>query len=390
MQLKRKQGIDSVIGRIGIAILRVPVYLIGLISRRDHSPALQGPIMFIKMQGGGSLVLALPAIASIREAYPDNHCCLLTVTSLKPFADSLGVFDEIICVDESNIIAMGVSSFRAMLRSFRMDTVVDLEVYSRMTTVFSALTMARNRIGFYLENTFWRRGIHTHLIFLNRFSCVGLFYEEIARYLGVAEIKPARECSASLRKQLIPIDRDGSRRMITIGHGCSELGTERMLTGAQWLRVFQNKRVRSEEVVFLGGAGEQDQATIIIGELESHFPGATFRNECGRLSLIESVSCIDASDAFWGIDSALLHYARLLGKNTVSFWGPTDPRTRLRDEPGLESEIYYHKVLCSPCIHVAEEPPCHGNNICIKAIFDREDKKNNSLVTHSRLSGNDS
>jgi len=345
--------------------------------------------MFIKMQGGGSLVLAWPAIASIREAYPDNHCCLLTARSLKPFAESLGVFDEIICIDDTNIMALGVSSFRALLRSFRMDTVVDLEVYSRMTTVLSTLTMARNRIGFYLENTFWRRGLHTHLIFLNRFSLISLFYEEIARYLGVPEIKPVRECAASLRERLIPIARDNSRTMITIGHGCSELGTERVLTAAQWLTVFQGRGVSSEEVLFLGSADERGQATIIIDQLESHFPGVAFRNESGKLSLVDSLSYIDASDEFWGIDSALLHYARLLGKSTVSFWGPTDPRTRLRDEPGLESEIYYNKVSCSPCVHVAEEPPCHGNNICIKAIFDDKSPTPRSLVTRSRLTGND-
>lgn len=390
MQLKRKQRIDLIVGGLGLALLRLPVYLSGLLLRRDHEPILRGPVMFIKMQGGGSLLLALPAIASIREAYPDNHCCLLTVSSIKPFADSLGIFDEVICLDDTNIFSLAASSFRALSRSFRMDTVIDLEVYSRMTTVFSTLTMARNRIGFYLDRAFWRRGIQTHLIFLNRFSRVSLFYDEIARHLGVTKIKPAHDYTRNLLEQLIPFDREVDRGLITIGHGCSELVTERMLTAGQWLTVFQDRGVTSEEIIFLGDAGERRQANVIIEELKPHFPDAILRNECGELSLMQSVSCIAASDAFWGIDSALLHYARLLRRNTVSFWGPSDPRTRLIDEPELKSEIYYNKVACSPCIHVAEEPPCHGNNICIKAIFESKENNTDALITRSNLSRDDS
>ncbi|HAM49431.1 MAG TPA: hypothetical protein DCP92_01550 [Nitrospiraceae bacterium] len=81
---------------------------------------------------------------------------------------------------------------------------------------------------------------------------------------------------------------------------------------------------------------------------------------CGRLSLMESISSINSSQEIWGIDSVLLHYARLPGKKNVSFWGPADPRARLKSEQDLISEIYYVKGPCSPCIPVAEYSPCKG------------------------------
>jgi ADP-heptose:LPS heptosyltransferase len=95
-------------------------------------------------------------------------------------------------------------------------------------------------------------------------------------------------------------------------------------------------------------------------------------NDCGERSLAESVAEIAASDEFWGVDSGLLHYAWLLDTKSVSFWGPTDPRTRLRSTDRSQHEIYYRKVICSPCIHVAETPPCGGNNICIQGLFGGE------------------
>jgi ADP-heptose:LPS heptosyltransferase len=70
------------------------------------------------------------------------------------------------------------------------------------------------------------------------------------------------------------------------------------------------------------------------------------------------------------IDSALLHFARLLGIPTISFWGPTDPASRLRVSEFNRDEIHYHKLPCSPCVHVAQEPPCRGDNLCMRFAVD--------------------
>ena len=46
------------------------------------------------------------------------------------------------------------------------------------------------------------------------------------------------------------------------------------------------------------------------------------------MTLQESLGELAGASGFWGVDSALLHYARILGVRCVSYWGPTDPRTR--------------------------------------------------------------
>ena len=71
---------------------------------------------------------------------------------------------------------------------------------------------------------------------------------------------------------------------------------------------------------------------------------------------------------FWGIDSALLHYARLFGARCVSFWGPTSPTSLLKPMPIVE-EVHYGAIACSPCVHVAESPPCEGRNLCMTALL---------------------
>jgi ADP-heptose:LPS heptosyltransferase len=89
-------------------------------------------------------------------------------------------------------------------------------------------------------------------------------------------------------------------------------------------------------------------------------------NVCG-LELPKSLARLAACRECWAIDSALLHYARLFGLRSVSFWGPTAPRTLLKPAP-IDEEVHYAEVACSPCVHAAESPPCAGHNLCMTAL----------------------
>jgi ADP-heptose:LPS heptosyltransferase len=135
------------------------------------------------------------------------------------------------------------------------------------------------------------------------------------------------------------------------------------------------------EVVFLGAQQDEKLAAGIIDRLSHDFINIDFINLCGKTSLGESLSVLSLSDEFWGVDSALNHYARLLKIKCVSFWGPTDPKSYLRKIPGLQEEIVYCKIPCSPCIHVTETPPCMGDNVCIQNLFSDKKRDWTGLVT---------
>jgi ADP-heptose:LPS heptosyltransferase len=246
---------------------------------------------------------------------------------------------------------------------------VDLEVHSRLTTAFSTLTLARNRVSFWLEDIFWRRGLASHLVFFNRSSGSFHFYDRIADLFGVG-VSTRQECRAALQRAC---RREVQGRQqgadVCIGFACSELGQERMLTPRQWVAAFHlNLRPGQTTFAFLGGPGDRDQADRIITAVQEAFPQLTLHNACGKWTLKDSVAVLFASPEFWGIDSSLLHLARIVGLRCISYWGPTDPATRLRDW-GLDEQTYYRKIACSPCVHTSEEPPCRGDNRCIQGLF---------------------
>jgi ADP-heptose:LPS heptosyltransferase len=369
MNIRTRQTIDRYLGTIFLVLVRPFVQLTGFIFNIDHSPKPRGEILILKMLGGGSLVVAFPSLLGLRRTYPDHRLTLLTTPSVRPFAEVLGLFDRIIVVDDSSFLKTLFSSLYALICCFRVDTVLNLEVYSKLATAFSLLTLARNRIEFYLEYVFWRRHISTHLIFFNRFAGVYHFYEQAVRLLG-AEPVALVECREFLRARLPKNAKPEGLHRVAVGHGCSSFGRERALNAGQWSQFMEGQKTEREaEIHFLGSKEDRVLAEQIISACQNKNLKWTWRNHCGEMTLPESLGLLCGMDGFWGVDSSLHHFARLLGIPCVSFWGPTAPETRLQPIAGLKETVLYKRLTCSPCVHVAEFPPCRGNNLCIQGHF---------------------
>jgi ADP-heptose:LPS heptosyltransferase len=375
LELRTKKLLDFSLGGVFIGLLKPFVVLLGRLLHRDHTPVLRDRMAVIKLMGGGSLVIALPALLGLRTRYPLCHFVLVTTPGVAPFGEALGIFDELIVLDDSGISRLIVSTLGALRRLGSIDTVIDLEVYSRLTTVLSVLTRARNRVGFYLETVFWREGLSTHLIFFNRFSGNHLFYEAIAALFG-AQPATRADCARQVTAHLAtrsgatkPTEVDSpltsAATRAALGFACSDLGRERMLSPDQWARVLPPRLRGFTDVHLLGSASDREAAAALMTRLEAALPAIRWHNDCDGRSLDDSLRMLSECSLFLGIDSAMLHFARLFGLPSKSFWGPTDPSTLLKDfDPELE-EITYVKIACSPCIHVAEVPPCRGNNVCM-------------------------
>jgi ADP-heptose:LPS heptosyltransferase len=152
-----------------------------------------------------------------------------------------------------------------------------------------------------------------------------------------------------------------------LGVLCSEIARERQLTSEQWAILLRGKfAVEQLELNLFGSKSEMNQMQSIEQQLRQHLPGVTINNFCGRLSLHDSAAILTELDEFWSIDTGLLHIARLIGLRVTSFWGPTRPDTRILRTPDVREVVFYHKIHCSPCVHNSEQPPCHGNNICMQ------------------------
>lgn len=371
MHLNIKKAIDLYIGGTLIIVLRPIVILFGKLLKRDHSLIPQGDITIIKLLGGGSLVIGLPALYAIKKAYPHHKLQILTTKSIAPFAKTLHIFDEILILDDSNILKLLTSSLSGLKKLFRTDTIIDWEVYSRLTTIFALFSCARNRIGFYREDVKSRTNFSTHLVFFNLYYGSWYFYEELSQLIG-AQIPPYSEVRNHFKKFFPQQETKRSDAIkIGIGHSCSDLSKERMLTAKEWEEVFiKNINPHKKyKVYFFGAPQDSSFSEKIIQQIKPKKLPIEFFDRCGKTKLTESLQEMTQLDEFWAIDSALLHYARLMNLKMLTFFGPTSPHSLLKPIPNINETINYKQVHCSPCVHVTESPPCKGDNICIKNLF---------------------
>jgi ADP-heptose:LPS heptosyltransferase len=376
MKLKLKLLIDYYVGGAIHVLLKPVVFTLGKILRRNHRLEALDEVTFIKMLGGGSLVIAYPSLLALKQKLPHLRLNLMTTQAVKPFADLLAIFDEIIVIRDENFLHLAIDSLRAIVRLWRAKALVDLEIHSRLSSLFTLLTCAFNRIGFYTDVSYWRTSLYTHLLFYNKFAPVHLIYDQVTELLGgqPGHFPSAKaEFLKNINKRAVP-PLSTDRAWVGVAPGCSDLGRERMLTAEQWSTVLEKRCSLQDNLglVFIGGPRDTIMAQGIISRLQPRFLQAKFLDACGQHNLGDSVALMRQLDTFYCIDSGLLHYARMLDLKTISFWGPTDPASRLRPQDNARDEIHYLRLSCSPCVHIAADAPCQGNNICMAASVEPE------------------
>ena len=366
MNFRTKQAVDYWLGGFLLFCLFLPVRVLGIALRRDHRISRRKGCAVIKLVGAGSLLLAMPALQAIRGRFPAGSFMLVATRNVVDFARPFGWFDEYCIIDDSTIIRLGASSLRALqIIARHCDHLIDLEVHSRLTSVFSVFTMVRNRIGFVDNIVFWRRAFYTHMTYFNVQGPVYAFYDLLSDWFDIGRLG-LREFYQNFRAKVLTITLPPSvqlpPRYIVIGPGCSDLSKERELLPSEWPKIIQRRRTSESSVVILGGPLDEPLANRIVAMLGG---GLVL---CGHLSIEQSARVIAGAEYYYGIDSMLLHIARALGVPTVSIWGPSKPSTLMR--PGVVADtVLYGQLSCSPCIHVHETPPCRGARPCIPAAL---------------------
>jgi ADP-heptose:LPS heptosyltransferase len=368
LEIRLKQRIDYYAGYALIGLLLPITRLLGITLRRDHS--LKEPpqrILFIKLLGLGSLILASDAITAIRTRYPGVRLILLTDANIAAGIAPFELFDEIHIVKTPHLLSTARDVLRFLFLSWKWRDlwVIDLEVYSKLTTVFALMTFARNRFGFVLSPVAFRKHLNTHKIVFDQDRFLEDNYDDMAE--EVTGCKPLTQRPAS---------RDGhlDKSYIILNNTCSGLAYERKLPDTtfadicQW--ILENTSYR---LALLGMPSDKAGIDSLIEQT----PALKSRrqrilNYAGQKADFTDFYCFlrEEGVCLVTIDSGPLHIARKLGLPTVSVWGPTDPENYLRISPEDKNLhfFYYRATPCSPCIHRHRSLPCGGNNICMKNI----------------------
>jgi len=367
---------DRILGLL-LYIFVIPLPM--LVDRffRPKRKAFPNQITILKLCGGGSLLMAMPALQGLKTQYPQARITLVCSPETRKFAELLDVFYDYALIDSSSILKLVTSGLKALLSVYRQDVFIDLEPHSSLAPIFTALTYSVRRIGFVKAHETHRARCYTDPLYFNIHAPIYRYYEQATSVAGARPVT-IESCRNILMQKCAEgrsiIGPEHPQPVVYISAFTSVLSPERMMPINLWIS--QLSKVFGSEapftVVLGAGADQKIAVNNFAAKIQSMLPSVKVITTCGTRNLREAMMDILKADEFWGVDSGPLHMARLLGKKCVSFWGPSNPAYRLNPIDGLNEQVFYRAYPCSPCVHVSLASPCKGDNQCMKKIFSDE------------------
>lgn len=368
MKLSLLRAVDKRVGEFLLRALAAPA------KRLRASFSAKRPFKkrfsFVKMKGGGSLIIAMPSLVGLRRAYPDVEFVLACTGQVKIYAELTGVFDRYVIVRDSWLLALACTGIRALTACFRSEVCIDLEPNSVLAAVFAMCSCAERRIGM-VSNRHPKRAIAYD--YAVRFDPSLPIYRTYDKICEALKASPAsiKDCRAVLHKRLpqSQLLRTEGVKTVAIAPFTSDFARERMMPSRIWIELLKKAYAAAPvRLIILGSANNSFAAKEIQGLIQAALPVAEVTNCAGECNLGQAAASLLVCDELWAVDSGLLHIARMLGVSTRSFWGPTMPSQRLRPMEGLSECVRYRAFACSPCVPYDKPPTCKGKNICMTSL----------------------
>ncbi len=400
MNLKTKQQLDNLIGQPILFGLKIVARLLGKLLKRNHSRHPVRAILILKFQGMGSLALAKPALVVLRKQFPDAKIIFWGTAGTSCLAELMPEFDNVVTLRDKGIITSLLSLSKNLLSLWKenIDWAFDLEVYSKLSSILTTASLARNRAGFAVEPVRARKNIHTHLMMFNRYWYLGDAYSRLIGMITTAAVP-----NTPVRKERIwdqssygawkfplrtveKIDNEAIRscelkpkKYIVINLHSGPLALERrwpiqhFFSYARWYL----ESYPDEKVILIGHGPEEEKIS------QSFYSHKNVVSLAGKISLAETIELLADAALVISNDTAALHLALTSTVPVIGLFGPTRAKSYFpswRPNGIAMTRDFY----CSPCVHHWTPPPCGGMNYCMFAITANSVQKATEALKNSK------
>ena len=359
-----------------------------------RGPKAPRKLLFIELSEMGSAILVDPAMrnAQARGAelffliFKSNRASLTLLNTVKP--------ENIFTIDSSSLgsLIKDTLKFLLLARKHRIDTVIDLELFSRFTALLTGLCGARLRVGYHIFHGegLWRGFMLTRKVHYNPHihitkNFLSLIHAAFAKEIEVpfskihiadsevrleqAVIDPAvlskvRERIEKLTATFGIAFKQGEQRLILVNPNASDLLPQRRWAQQRFSELIQglNQRYPNDLILITGSPAEFDYVEKVraVANVKNAL------NFAGQVSFAELPPLYTLSDVMVTNDSGPGHFSAVTPLRTVVLFGPETPA--LYGSIGKSIAITAN-LACSPCVSAANhrKTPCH-DNVCMQAI----------------------
>ncbi len=384
MQVRLQRAVDKWIGVPLCALLSLLERL-----RPARAPTLPPQkILVILLSEMGSLVLAYPMFAWLRERYPAASIHMLMFAKNREALELMEVIprENILTLDDGSAQRFVTDSARMIttLRRHRFDAVIDCELFTRISSIFAYLSNAPVRVGFHpqTQEGLYRGSFINRPVIYNPYRHLTLQLLTMAGAIESATqprakfpVLPPRLTAPQVRFENAELQAmrgrfaadfpaAQNRRLVLVYPGGGILPI-RAWPAANYQALCKQLIDRGLAVGVIGLAEDKPLARAIV-QAAAHDACVDLTGYTKRirdlLALFQGASLLIANDGAPGQLSALTKMPAIVffGPETPALYGPIAPHV-----------FCFHRALpCSPCLTAYNHrlSPCDGDNQCLKQI----------------------
>jgi ADP-heptose:LPS heptosyltransferase len=334
-------------------------------------------VLFVKLSEMGALVLATPAFAEARRAFPQAEPWIVCFEENAEIAAVAGGFskERIVAVRQGGAIGTiaGLLGAVRRLRRERFDVIVDLEYFSRVSTILAFLAKGRVRAGFHRFEAegLYCGDLYTHRATWNPYLHVAQLYVVLVRAaaadpreepllksppprladLAFPRFAPSEADVAAVRQSLSAAGVPDGAPLLLVNPNSSDLLPLRRWPEERFVALCRLLVERREDawVVLTGARHEAALADRIVAALRGAGGASRCVSLVGRTDLRQLLTLFTMARVLVSADSGPPHFAAMTSVRGVTLFGPETPSLY---GPVNERNVALSAGLaCSPCIH---------------------------------------
>ena len=390
MKLQTQRRIDRWLGQVLCAWVSAWVGLRSLWAAPARLPEQPRHILVILLSEMGSIVLAGPMFAQLRQRYPQAAIHVMQLKKNQEVSKLLQLTDGAYMhsIDDSSgaSLVRDILQVSARLRALGIDAVIDCELFSRVSALLSFACGAPVRVGFtpHTQEGLYRGSFINHAIPCNPYQHISL------QFLSLVD---ALQSDSTPRSKAAPIRPLPAETGLSVPFAPGELPAY----GAK-LHADHPSAAGHRLVLMYAGGGilperawpKEHYARVAKGLCQAGFAvGLIGLKDDAALaqqlrSLTDDALCIDLTGYTRSIRELLMlfhhadllitndggpgHFATLTPIQTMVFFGPETGK--LYGPLGPRNQVLESGIACSPCLSAYNHRLtfCDGDNQCLKRI----------------------
>lgn len=347
-------------------------------------------VLLIELSEMGSAILVDPAMRKLKDKGASLYFVIFKKNAPSLYLLGTVPKENIFTIREDSLISLALDTLHFFIwtRKNKIDTVIDLELFSRFTALLTGLSGAVRRIGYHAFHNegLYRGSLLTHEVAYNShihisknfIALVNAAYAEkhevpySKTLISDDEIILAKATISSEDKDNMhqhvknvypDYDKD-KHRIVLINPNASELLIQRRWMPEKYIELMRNilKDYKDVLILITGAPNEKEEAEGLKVEVGN----ARCINFAGQLKLSELPALYTISHMMLTNDSGPGHFSAITDLKTFVIFGPETPK--LYGSLGNSTAIYAG-LACSPCVSASNhrKTPC-TDNVCLQVI----------------------